>query len=90
MPSAYLKAIVVGWGVDPARVHVVTYAYDQIFAQQIALVTMRAARPSGFGLLTAGVVDEATLPAFETVLSAIGVTANIEVVVVSPQACATA
>ena len=71
VPSAYMKDIVAGWGIDPVRVHVVPYAYDQIFAQQIALVTMRAARPSGFGLVTAGVVDEATLPAFETVLSAI-------------------
>jgi glycosyltransferase involved in cell wall biosynthesis len=71
VPSAYLKAVVCAWGVDSARVHVVTYAYDQIFAQQIALVTLRAARPSGFGLVTAGTVDAAALPAFETVLSAI-------------------
>jgi glycosyltransferase involved in cell wall biosynthesis len=49
----------------------VPYAYDQIFAQQIALVTMRAARPSGFGLVTAGLIDDAALPAFETVLSGI-------------------
>ena len=71
VPSAYMKEIVAGWGIDPARVRVVPYAYDQIFAQQIALVTMRAARPSGFGLVTAGPVDEASLPALETVLSAI-------------------
>ncbi|MFI5361340.1 MAG: glycosyltransferase [Elusimicrobiota bacterium] len=71
VPSAYLKAIVAGWGVDEARVRVVPFAYDQIFAQQIALVTMRAARPSGFGLVTAGLVDDSTLPAFETVLAAL-------------------
>ncbi len=71
VPSAYMKALVAGWGADPERVHVVPYAYDQIFAQQIALVTMRAARPSGFGLVTAGAVDEASLPAFDTVLSAV-------------------
>jgi glycosyltransferase involved in cell wall biosynthesis len=71
VPSAYMKDVVAGWGIDPARVHVVPYAYDQIFAQQIALVTMRAARPSGFGLVTAGLVDDSTLPAFDTVLSAI-------------------
>jgi glycosyltransferase involved in cell wall biosynthesis len=71
VPSAYMKDIVRAWGVDADRVRVVPYAYDQIFAQQIALVTMRAARASGFGLVTAGVVDAAALPAFETVLSAI-------------------
>jgi glycosyltransferase involved in cell wall biosynthesis len=70
-PSEFLKGIVVGWGVEASRVRVVPYAYDQIFAQQIALVTMRAARPSGFGLVTAGVVDETTLPAFEAVLFAV-------------------
>jgi glycosyltransferase involved in cell wall biosynthesis len=71
VPSAYMKDIVAGWGIDAARIRVVPYAYDQIFAQQIALVTMRAARPSGFGLVTAGFIDDAALPAFETVLSAI-------------------
>ena len=71
VPSAYMKDIVAAWGIDAARIAVVPYAYDQIFAQQIALVTMRAARPSGFGLVTAGPIDDATLPAFETVLSAI-------------------
>ncbi|MFI5348082.1 MAG: glycosyltransferase, partial [Elusimicrobiota bacterium] len=71
VPSAYMKDIVAGWGIDPARVRVVPYAYDQIFAQQIALVTMRAARPSGFGLVTAGYFDETSIPALETVLSAV-------------------
>ena len=71
VPSAYMKDIAAGWGIAAARIAVVPYAYDQIFAQQIALVTMRAARPSGFGLVTAGPIDDATLPAFETVLSAI-------------------
>jgi glycosyltransferase involved in cell wall biosynthesis len=71
VPSAYMKEIVVSWGIDAARVRVVPYAYDQIFAQQIALVTMRAARPSGFGLVTSAPVDETNLPALETVLSAV-------------------
>ncbi len=71
VPSAYLKRIVVSWGAAPERVGVVPYAYDHIFAQQIALVTMRAARPSSFGLVTAGVVDAPNLPGFETVLSAV-------------------
>jgi len=71
MPSRYLQAITASWGLEPERSCLVPYAYDQIFAQQIALVTMRAARPSGFGLVTAGVVDEATLPSFDTVLTAV-------------------
>jgi glycosyltransferase involved in cell wall biosynthesis len=71
VPSAYMKGIVASWGVPEENVRVAPYAYDQIFAQQIALVTMRAARPSGFGLVTAGIVDESNLPALETVLSAV-------------------
>lgn len=71
VPSAYMRDIVASWGIARERLRVAPYAYDQIFAQQIALVTMRAARPSGFGLVTAGLIDEANLPAFETVLSAI-------------------
>jgi glycosyltransferase involved in cell wall biosynthesis len=69
--SRYLESLAVGWGLDAARLRVVPYAYDQIFAQQIALVTMRAARPSGFGLVTAGVLDESARASIETVLSAI-------------------
>ncbi len=71
VPSAYLKGLVSSWGVPADRIHVAPYAYDQIFAQQIALVTMRAARPSGFGLVTAGAVDALNLAGFETALSAI-------------------
>jgi glycosyltransferase involved in cell wall biosynthesis len=71
VPSRYLKDIVVSWGVAADRVYVVPYAYDQIFAQQIALVTMRAARASGFGLVTAGLIDEASLSSFDSVLSAV-------------------
>ena len=69
--SRYLRDLAVGWGLDAARLRVVPYAYDQIFAQQIALVTLRAARPSGFGLVTAAVLDEPARTALETVLSAI-------------------
>lgn len=71
VPSAYLKGIIAGWGVKAERIVVAPYAYDQIFAQQIALVTMRAARPSGFGLVTAGTMDALNQAAFETVLSAV-------------------
>lgn len=70
LPSLYFRSLASSWGVPPERSRLVPYAYDQIFAQQIALVTMRAARPSGFGLVTAGTLDEASRPAFETVLAA--------------------
>jgi glycosyltransferase involved in cell wall biosynthesis len=69
--SKYLRDIVVGWGLDADKLRVVPYAYDQIFAQQIALVTMRAARPSGFGLVTAALLDENARAPLETVLSAL-------------------
>lgn len=71
VPSNHMREVALSWGLDPARVRIVPYAYDQIFAQQIALVTMRASRPSDFGLVTAGVIDESTRPALETVLSAV-------------------
>ncbi|OGS00377.1 MAG: hypothetical protein A2V88_07820 [Elusimicrobia bacterium RBG_16_66_12] len=71
VPSRHMAEVAASWGVEPRRCRIVPYAYDQIFAQQIALVTMRAARPSGFGLVTAGDVNASTLPAFETVLSAV-------------------
>lgn len=71
VPSRFMAGLAEGWGLDPARLRVVPYAYDQIFAQQIALVTMRAARPSGFGLVTAAVLDESARAAIETVLSAV-------------------
>jgi glycosyltransferase involved in cell wall biosynthesis len=71
VPSRYMQSLAESWGLDAARLRVVPYAYDQIFAQQIALVTMRAARPSGFGLVTAAALDETTRAALETVLSAV-------------------
>ena len=71
VPSRHLREIAISWEIAPERVRLVPYAYDQISAQQIALVTLRAARPSAFGLVTAGVIDAGTLPAFETVLSAV-------------------
>ena len=71
VPSAYMRDLVAAWGVPLENLRVAPYAYDQIFAQQIALVTMRAARPTGFGLVTAGAIDESNLPALETVLSAV-------------------
>lgn len=71
VPSRYMAGIVGDWGVEASRLRVIPYAYDQIFAQQIALVTVRSARARGFNVVTAGVVDEASLSGFETVLSAI-------------------
>ncbi len=71
VPSRYMGAVATGWGLDTSRLRVAPFAYDQIFAQQIALVTMRAARPSGFGLVTAAALDENSRPAVETVLSAV-------------------
>jgi glycosyltransferase involved in cell wall biosynthesis len=71
VPSVYMRGIVASWGLPEERVFVAPYAYDQIFAQQIALVTMRAARPSGFGLVTSAPMDSAHLPGLETVLNAV-------------------
>jgi glycosyltransferase involved in cell wall biosynthesis len=71
VPSRHMAGIVAQWGVPESRLRVIPYAYDQIFAQQIALVTVRASRSRGFNVVTAGVIDEASLPGFETVLSAV-------------------
>ena len=71
LPSRHLAGIVSGWGVPEACLRVIPYAYDQIFAQQIALVTVRSARARGFTLVTAGVIDAASLAGFETILSAV-------------------
>lgn len=71
VPSRWLAGIVGAWGVPEPKLRVIPYAYDQIFAQQIALVTVRASRARGFTIVTAGVIDEASLPGFETVLSAV-------------------
>lgn len=71
LPSRHMAGIVAGWGVPENRVRVIPYAYDQIFAQQIALVTVRASRATGFTVVTAGVVDPSSLSGFETVLSAV-------------------
>jgi hypothetical protein len=71
LPSRHMAGVVAGWGVPENRMRVIPYAYDQIFAQQIALVTVRAARARGFAVVTAGVVDSLSLPGFETVLSAV-------------------
>lgn len=71
VPSRYLLGVVAGWGVAEDRLRAIPYAYDQIFAQQIALVTLRASRPAAFGIVTAGALDELNRPAFETVLSAL-------------------
>lgn len=71
VPSRHLKGIVAGWGLGEERARVVPYAYDQIFAQQIALVTLRASRPAAFGIVAAGALDELARPGFETAMSAL-------------------
>ena len=71
VPSAFMKCLVEEWGAPADRVAVVPYAYDHVFAQQIALVTLRASRPSTFGIVTSGTVDSESLAGFETVLSAV-------------------
>lgn len=65
VPTQYLLAVVKGWGVN-ASVRVVPYAYDQIRAQQIAVVTARAARPDGFPLAACQPLNEATRSSLET------------------------
>ncbi|MBI4060505.1 MAG: glycosyltransferase family 4 protein [Elusimicrobia bacterium] len=71
LPSRHMAAVAAGWGVPENRMRVIAYAYDQIFAQQIALVTVRSSRARGFTIVTAGVVDAASLAGFETILSAV-------------------
>ncbi|MDX6769829.1 MAG: glycosyltransferase [Elusimicrobiota bacterium] len=71
VPSRHLQGVVAGWNIGPERVRIAPYAYDQIFAQQIALVTLRASRPAAFGIVAAGTLDDFTRPAFETALSAL-------------------
>ena len=71
LPSRHMAGVVASWGVPPSRMRVIPYAYDQIFAQQIALVTVRSSRARGFTVVTAGVIDQSSLPGFETVLSGV-------------------
>lgn len=71
LPSRHMAGIVAAWGIPEDRTRVIPYAYDQIFAQQIALVTVRSSRARGFTVVTAGVIDDSSLPGFETVLSGV-------------------
>ncbi len=71
LPSRHMAVLAETWGVPDSRMRVIPYAYDQIFAQQIALVTVRSSRARGFTIVTAGVVDQLSLSGFETVLSAV-------------------
>lgn len=71
LPSRHMAGVAASWGVPPGRMRVIPYAYDQIFAQQIALVTVRSSRARGFTVVTAGVIDDSSLPGFETVLSGV-------------------
>lgn len=70
VPSRYLSDIVRGWGVT-APIAQAPYAYEHIMAQQIALVTIRASRPSVFQMVAGGPVTSASQPGFETLLSAL-------------------
>ncbi len=71
LPSRYMADIVAAWDIPESRLRIIAYAYDQIFAQQIALVTVRSTRAHGFTVVTAGVIDQASLSGFETALSAV-------------------
>ncbi len=70
VPSQYLAEIVKGWGGN-GSVKRAPYAYDRVMAQQIALVTMRAARPSGFMVVAAGDLSEEARPGYEALVSAV-------------------
>lgn len=70
VPSQHLAEIVKGWGGNGA-VRRVPYAYDRVMAQQIALVTMRAARPTGFTVVAAGDLTEEARPGYEALVSAV-------------------
>lgn len=70
VPSEHLARRVKAWGAN-GSVRRVPYAYDRIMAQQIALVTIRASRPTGFQLVAVGRLDEAARPGYETLLSAV-------------------
>lgn len=69
VPSRHLADLVTSWGAENVR-HV-PYAYDRIMAQQIALVTIRAARPQGMSLVASAPLNEATRPGFETLFNAL-------------------
>lgn len=70
VPNEHLAQRVKSWGAN-GSVRRVPYAYDRIMAQQIALVTIRASRPTGFQLVAVGRLDEASRPGYETLLSAV-------------------
>ncbi|MEK7857837.1 MAG: glycosyltransferase [Elusimicrobiota bacterium] len=70
VPSRHMADLVHSWGAN-GSVHHVPYAYDRIMAQQIALVTLRASRPTGFQIIAAGRFTESNRAAYETLLSAV-------------------
>lgn len=70
VPSLYLEKILRGWGAN-GSLQRIPYAYDQIMAQQIALVTIRASRPVGFQVVAGGTFNSATQAGFESLLSAV-------------------
>lgn len=70
VPTRHLAEVVKGWGANGSVRHV-PYAYDRIRAQQIALVTMRAARPSSFQIVASAPLNATTKPGLETLLAAV-------------------
>lgn len=70
VPSDHLARQLKAWGAN-GSVKRVPYAYDRIMAQQIAVVTVRASRPTGFQIVAAARLTEAARPAYETLLSAL-------------------
>lgn len=70
VPTQHLADLLHSWGAN-GQVRRVPYAYDRIMAQQIALVTIRAARPTGMSIVAAAPLNAATKPGLETLLASL-------------------
>lgn len=77
VPSAYMEKTILGWmgednGHHPRHmIRRVPYAYDKIRAKEISLITMRASRPRGFGVVAAAPLNDINRPGLETLISAV-------------------
>lgn len=69
VPSRYLEGVLRDWGLT-GPIHVVPYAYEQILAREVAVVTVRASR-TGFGIVAGGRLNAATRLGFESLLRAL-------------------
>jgi glycosyltransferase involved in cell wall biosynthesis len=70
VPSHYLMARLTDWGCN-GKARLTPYAYDRIRAQQIALVTLRASRHTGFSVVASSHLDESTRLGIESLLVAV-------------------